>query len=110
VLPLLCAANSVSLYYYWKKWRKNNLNYLLPGVVVGTIVGLMLMDRFSPRQMNITIGVICIAFVVFQFAKEQIFKAEGIFAPNHQIGIPCGIGAGITPPLLATLARSWRCS
>ena len=63
---------------------------------MGTIVGLMLMDRFSPRQMNITIGVICIVFVAFQFAKEQIFKAEGIFAPNHQIGIPCGIGAGIT--------------
>jgi len=96
ILPLLCAADSVSLYYYWKKWRQNNLKFLLPGVVVGTVVGLTLMDRFSPRQMNITIGAICIAFVAFQFVKEQIFKAEGVFAPNHQIGIPCGIGAGIT--------------
>src|SRR5688572_20575188 len=46
--------------------------------------------------MNIAIGIICIAFVLFQLAKEKIFAAEGTFAPKHAVGIPCGIGAGIT--------------
>ena len=96
VLPLLCAADMFSIYYYRGKARKENLRYLLPGVVVGTIIGLMLIDRFSARQMNVAIGIICIGFVLFQLAKEKIFAAEGTFAPNHAIGVPCGIGAGIT--------------
>jgi uncharacterized membrane protein YfcA len=96
VLPLLCAADMFSIYYYRGKARKDNLKYLLPGVVVGTIIGLMLIDRFSARQMNVAIGIICIGFVLFQLAKEKIFAAEGTFAPNHGIGVPCGIGAGIT--------------
>src|SRR6266498_3220455 len=33
---------------------------------------------------------------MFQLVKEKIFQAEGAFAPNHLIGVPCGIGAGIT--------------
>lgn len=96
VLPLLCAADLVSLHYFKAKARKENLKYLLPGVVVGTVIGVLLIDRFSPRQMNIAIGLICIGFVGFQLAKEKIFAAEGTFAPNHSVGIPCGIGAGIT--------------
>jgi uncharacterized membrane protein YfcA len=96
VLPLLCAADLVSIYYYRGKARKENLKFILPGTVLGTIIGLMLIDRFSPRQMNIAIGVICIAFVLFQSVKEKVFAAEGTFAPNHVIGAPCGIGVGIT--------------
>lgn len=96
VLPLLCAADLFSIYYYRGKARKENLKFLLPGVVVGTIIGLMLIDKFSARQMNIAIGIICIGFVCFQLAKEKIFAAEGTFAPNHAMGVPCGIGAGVT--------------
>jgi hypothetical protein len=96
LLPLLCAGDAVSLYYYWGKWERNNLRYLLPGVVVGVVIGVHFIGRFSPRQLNMAIGLLAVAFVVFQLVKELIFRAEGTFAPNHQVGIPCGIGAGIT--------------
>jgi len=96
LLPLLCAADTISLYYYWRNWRAKNLYYLMPGVVLGTVVGLILMNRFSARQLNLSIGIICVAFVFFQLLREVIFRAEGAFAPNHSIGIPSGIGAGIT--------------
>ena len=96
VLPLLCVADLFSLYYYQGKARRENLRFLLPGVVFGTVLGLFLLDKFSPRQMNIAIGVICIGFVIFQLAKEKIFAAEGTFAPNYRVGIPCGFGAGVT--------------
>jgi len=96
LLPLLCAGDAFSLYYYWRKWRKANLKYLLPGVVAGVIIGVQLIGRFSPRQINIAIGVIAVLFVVFQFVKEKIFLAEGAFEPNHTTGVPCGVGMGIT--------------
>jgi len=96
LLPLLCAGDAFSLYHYWGKWERKNLKYLLPGVVVGVIIGVRLIGRFSPRELNVAIGVLAVLFVVFQFVKAAIFRAEGAFAPNHRIGVPCGIGAGIT--------------
>lgn len=96
LLPLLCAGDAFSLYHYWGKWERKNLLYLLPGVIVGVIGGIGLIDRFSPRQLNIAIGLLAIAFVIFQLVKAAIFRAEGVFAPNHRIGVPCGIGAGVT--------------
>jgi hypothetical protein len=96
LLPLLCAGDAFSLYYYWGKWGRNNLKYLLPGVVVGVIVGVHFIGRFSPRELNLAIGVLAVAFVIFQLVKETLFRAEGAFTPNHAVGIPCGVGAGIT--------------
>src|SRR6185295_11729483 len=58
LLPLLCAGDAFSIYHYWGKWRKNNLLYLLPGVVAGVVVGVHLIDRFSARQLNLAIGIL----------------------------------------------------
>jgi uncharacterized protein len=96
ILPMLCLADTASIWHYRKDFRTGNLKYLLPGVVVGVLIGVGLIDRFSARQLNISIGIIAMGFVLFQLAKEKIFAAEGEFAPNHRIGIPCGILAGIT--------------
>jgi uncharacterized protein len=96
ILPLLCAGDIFSMYYYWRKWEARNLRYLLPGVVVGVFIGVQLVGRFSPRQMNMAIGALAVAFVGFQLLKEWVFRAEGVFSPNHPVGVPCGVGAGIT--------------
>jgi uncharacterized membrane protein YfcA len=96
LLPLLCAGDAFSLYHYWGKWERKNLKYLLPGVFVGVVIGVQMVGRFSARELNIAIGVLAVLFVLFQLTKEVIFRAEGAFSPNHAIGVPCGIGAGIT--------------
>ena len=96
LLPLLCAGDAFSLWHYWGKWERKNLKYLLPGVVVGVVIGASLIGQFSARQLNVAIGALAVAFVVFQLVKEKIWRAEGAFAPNHLVGIPCGIGAGVT--------------
>src|SRR5262249_23144148 len=96
LLPLLCSGDAFSLYHYWGKWDRRNLRYLIPGVILGVILGVRLVGRFSPRQLNIAIGLLAVLFVLFQLIKERIFRAEGAFSPNHAVGVPCGIGAGIT--------------
>lgn len=96
VLPLLCAGDVFSLYHYWGKWDRRNLRFLLPGVVIGVLCGVQLIDRFTGPQLNQAIGALAVAFVAFQVFKEWIFRAEGAFAPNHTLGVPCGIGTGIT--------------
>ena len=96
ILPLLCAGDLFSMYHYWGKWRRENLKYLIPGVVVGVIFGVGLIGRFTPRELNVCIGALAVLFVIFQLAKEKIFQAEGAFAPNHKLGVPFGVGAGVT--------------
>jgi uncharacterized protein len=96
LLPLLCAGDAFSIYHYWGKWERKNLFYLLPGVVLGVVVGVHLIGEFSARELNMAIGFLAVSFVIFQLVKEYIFRAEGAFNPNHKIGLPCGIGAGIT--------------
>lgn len=96
LLPLLSAGDLFSLPPYWRKWEAKNLLYLLPGVVLGVVLGVQLIGRFSPRQLNVAIGALAVAFVVLQLVKEGIFRAEGGFTPNHLVGFPFGLGAGIT--------------
>lgn len=96
LLPLLCAGDAFSIYHYWRKWRAENLKYLLPGVVVGVVIGVQFIGRFSPRELNLAIGLIAALFAVFQFTKDRLFRVERVFVPNHWIGQPCGVGMGIT--------------
>jgi hypothetical protein len=96
LLPLLCAGDAFSLYPYWRKWERCNLKYLLPGVVVGVLIGVQLIGRFSARQLNIAIGLLAIVFVVFQLVKDYLCRAEGVFTPHYGLGVPFGIAAGIT--------------
>jgi uncharacterized membrane protein YfcA len=99
VLPLLCVGDLVSLRYYWGRWDRRNLKYLLPGVVVGVMLGVQLVGRLSTQQLNAAIGLLAVAFVTFQVIKDRIFAAEGAFSPTHTLGVPCGIVAGVTSTL-----------
>jgi hypothetical protein len=96
LLPLLCTGDLFSIYHYWGKWERKNLVYLLPGVVVGVVIGVQLIGRFSARELNLAIGLLAVAFVTFQLVKDAVFRAEGAFEPSHAFGIPCGIASGIT--------------
>lgn len=96
LLPLLCAGDFFSLAHYWKRWDARNLAWLLPGAVAGIFLGTRWIGRFSPRELNQVIGVIAIAFVTFQCFKDLIFKAGEAARPNHWVGVPCGLLAGVT--------------
>lgn len=96
LLPLLCAGDFFSIVHYWKKWDVRNLIWLMPGVVPGILLGTTLIGRFSARELNIAIGILAISFVAFQWFKEAIFRAEQALKPNHWLGFPFGLGAGVT--------------
>ncbi len=96
LLPLLCAGDAFSLYHYWGKWERKNLIYLLPGVVIGVLIGVRLFQRYSNTQINFIIGLLAVLFVIFQLVKEKLYRAEGAFSPSYKTGVPFGIGTGIT--------------
>lgn len=96
LLPLLIAGDAFSAWHYRGKWKLPVLKVLLPGIVVGVLIGSQLIGRFSPRQLNIVIGSLAVGFVVFQFVKEAVLKLEGALKPNFKNGSVYGLAAGIT--------------
>ncbi len=96
ILPLLCAGDLFSLYHYWGKWDKRNLKCLLPGVVVGVCLGAFLIGRFTPRQLNVCIGLIAVLFVIYQLARKRLSAKAAALQPSAANGLPFGVAAGVT--------------
>ncbi len=72
------------------------LAVLFTGLSKAGFGGVQLDGRFSARELSCAIGLLTVAFVVFQRIKESIFRAQGAFVPTHAVGIPRGISARIT--------------
>ncbi len=96
LLPLLIVGDAFSALHYRGRWEMENLKVLLPGIVVGVLLGSQLIGRFSPRQLNLVIGSLAAGFVVFQFVKEAILKLEGTLKPGLGNGTLFGFAAGVT--------------
>ena len=96
LLPLLCVGDAFSMVHYWGKWKAENLKFLLPGVILGVLVGVQLIGRFDKRELNLAIGLLAVLFVGFQLLKQFIFRAEGEFLPGYKLGTVFGVGTGIT--------------
>jgi len=97
LLPLLCAGDAFSLYHYWRKWRAENLKFLLPGTVVGVVIGVQLVGQFSPRQLNNrhrTDRSAVRSVPVHQGA--HLSGRKGCSPRITRVGLPCGVGMGIT--------------
>lgn len=96
LLPLLCVGDIFSISAYWGKWEKKNFWFLLPGILLGIIVGVHLFGRFTADHLNFIIGLLAIAFAAFQIAREVIAKYAKAFTPSYVTGVPYGFFAGLT--------------
>ena len=99
LLPLLCMGDLFSMWAYWKKWEQRNFWLLLPGILIGIIIGVQLFGRFTADHLNFIIGILSLSFVGFQMGKKYIFrrsKKSGPFIPTWKLGVPYGIFAGLT--------------
>ncbi len=107
LLPLLCAGDAISLYFYWRQWRAENLKFLLPGVLVGVVIGVQLIGQFSPRQLNIAIGIIAVLFADSKLPRTGFFGRKKRF---HRItGLACrAASAWASPRRLPTARGRWR--
>ena len=96
LLPLLCAGDAFSIVHFWRKWAFNNLLLLLPGVLIGVLVGVQCIGRFNARQINVIIGSLALVFLGFHLVKEWLVAQSKPALPHRLGGWVFGIIAGIT--------------
>lgn len=63
MLPILILMDAFALQRYWRRWDRSHLGVLLPGAVVGILVGTFTFRYLSADHIRVLIGLIALTFV-----------------------------------------------
>src|SRR5215211_7559290 len=64
LLPVLCLMDLVGFRVYYKKWDAPNLRIMLPGALVGILVGTLTFGMFREDGIRILLGAIAVLFTL----------------------------------------------
>ncbi len=101
LLPLLIVADIFSLRHYRHSYDSKSLKHLLPGAMIGIVVGALFFGYFSSNEriMQIGIGLLALLFVLYQLTRTLIFGAMAGRRPPAPVGVLLGVTAGFTSTL-----------
>ncbi len=96
MLPLLMMMDVATLKPYWGKWDWQAAKLLLIGSLPGMALAAAIYGFTDPNVFKLLIGVISIAFVAFQLARNTgVLKLQGR-GVGTGAGLLAGFGTGIT--------------
>jgi uncharacterized membrane protein YfcA len=110
LLPILCVMDVFGVKAYWKKWSMAELKIILPGGILGIVLGSFAMGVFSDKLIKGMIGVIAVAFMLdrmFQLRQRLRWQQQ----PGKFFARVCATVSGVTstvahaggPPILVYL-------
>jgi len=94
VLPILCVMDIFGLMAYRRTADWRNLFYLLPGAILGIVVGYLLFNYLSTDVIKIMLGVICVVFTLNQYIRKTDINTR--VGPSLTRGSFWGSIAGFT--------------
>ena len=76
LLPILLLADVFAVRHYYDQVDKQSLRVLLPGALLGILLGALFFRQFSDqdRVLKLGIGVIALAFVLYQAVRSRILR------------------------------------
>lgn len=108
LLPLLIAADILSVWHHWGKWDKPNLKSLSIGTAVGIVAGTLILAWLirdgqagtdqAEGPLKLIIGIICIGYVLLDRLKAR-FVQQWHIPQNYLTGTIAGGAVGITTTL-----------
>ena len=101
LLPLLIVSDIVALATYRLNFDKRNISLLLPGAVLGVLAGGIFFGYFMERErtLQLCIGILSMAFVLFQVGREYIIGSIKKRHPHSVEGVFMGALSGFTSTL-----------
>jgi uncharacterized membrane protein YfcA len=70
-LPILVLSDIVALAAYWRRWDTRLLAAMLPGALLGIIVGWLAAAWVTEQEIRLIVGVVSIAFAVDYFLRHR---------------------------------------
>jgi uncharacterized membrane protein YfcA len=99
MLPMLFACDVISLFPYWRKWDTRNVLMLLPGAIVGVVLGSLALNHMDDYWLTKTIGGLAVGFALLQVYRDWIVKTATALTPRWWLAIPVGFGTGFVSTL-----------
>lgn len=82
LLPILLVSDAISVWSYRKSWDARNLKVMMPAAAVGIAAGWWLAAYFTPAYVRISIGLIAIAFGLFNLVglagRRKVAKPSAV--------------------------------
>lgn len=95
-LPLLCAMDVSGLKAWWSKWDKREMRVLIPGALVGILVGGLAFSLFSDRAIKAMVGVTTLVFLARTLWLAR-HRQPPPAAPHDPVkGTICAAASGFT--------------
>jgi hypothetical protein len=101
LLPLLIVADIFSLRHYWGVYDRHSVRLMIPGAIVGIALGALFFGYFddNERILRVGLGLISLAFVLFQVVRSVLLGALEKRRPPDYAGAGLGAMAGFTSTL-----------
>lgn len=99
LLPLLIAADVVAVYHYRKRVSRAHLLRLLPGALLGVLLGALFLGQVPERALKAGIGALAIGFVAFQLVRRRLLERLAAGTPSPAWAAPLGALSGFASTL-----------
>jgi uncharacterized membrane protein YfcA len=83
LLPILCVMDLLALRKFWKQWHLENLKIMIPGAILGILIGTFTFRYLSEQHVRLLIGGLAIGFAINFWRKQSI---DHITKPNRVRG------------------------
>lgn len=94
-LPMLAMADVLAILYWRRHVNWGHLVRLLPWTFGGVIIGFLVMDHISNKQLKLMMGILVLIFLAVSWFREKKVKEDQI--PNHWLFVSImGLLAGST--------------
>lgn len=101
LLPILMIADVFAVATHWQRWDNKLMLLLIPGAVVGMLVGTFFIAAISPGMLRRGIGIIVLLFVIYKLFERQITHSIQYQPRNWH-----GLAAGGIASFASTLAHT----
>ena len=77
MLPILCTMDVFGLWAYRTTWDRRNLAIMVPGAIVGIVIGALTFRYFNDDMIRLLIGGIAVSFTVHHWLKRRPARPAG---------------------------------
>ena len=94
LLPILCACDWISLYFYRKSFSRRALFLSLPGALGGIAVAALLLGSIAEDNLKRIVGAVAVIFVLDRVIRALLDNKPPAWTPGAGAGTILGAGAG----------------
>ncbi len=101
LLPILLLADLFAVRHYYDQVDKASLRALLPGALLGIVLGAFFFRQFSDQErvLKLGIGLIALGFVLYQLVRSWVLQMVAQKRPSPTTGFILGTTSGFTSTL-----------